>query len=384
MATDYYQLLGVERSATLDELKKAYRKLARKYHPDMNPGNKEAEEKFKQLSVAFDILSNPSKRKLYDEFGEDAEKLGFDEQKAAAFRAYRSQAASGGGRSPFGGFGGFGGRGAEEVDLGDLFGEIFGRRGRGGFGFEEDEESFAPSRGEDLTTPLEVTLAEAVSGTERTLQLLRPAKCPRCDGRGVVGKPTRCPTCHGTGRAKRKVGPLQMTGACPTCQGTGQSAPSCPECGGEGRVEQQQRITVKIPAGVQTGSKVRLQGQGAAGPPGDLYIETRVAEHPLVRREGNDLSMDLPVTVPEAMLGAEITVPTLAGSVTITLPSGSQSGRKMRLKGKGVPALKGGAPGDLYLVVKVIVPEATDREAKVAAETLRQAYRGNVRAELKL
>jgi DnaJ-class molecular chaperone len=327
MAEDYYQLLGVQRSASPDEIKKAYRRLARKYHPDVNPNNKSAEETFKKLSQAFEVLSDPKKRKLYDEFGEDAAKLGFDEKKAEAFRAYRAAPGTGAGggrvRVPFEG---------GDFDLGSIFGDLFGRAARRGgaapdidfgFGVPEDE----PLAGQDLTTRVQVTLSEAVLGAERSLEVARPGK--------------------------------------------------------EGR----QRITVKIPPGVQTGSRIRLAGQGGPGPrggsPGDLYIETEVLPHAWVRREDDDLYADLPVTVPEAMLGAEVRAPTFSGDVTVKIPAGSQSGRKLRLKGKGVPSLQGRGRGDLYFVLQIRIPEQPSAEAKAAAEQLGRAY-GDVRAELRL
>ncbi len=384
MADDYYQRLGVSRTASEDEIKKAYRKLARKYHPDVNPGNKGAEEKFKQLSEAFEVLSNPQKRKLYDEFGDDAAKMGFDDKKADAYRAYRAGAgARAGGGSPFGGGG--------AVNLEDLFGEIFGRAG-GGVDFDGgnpyDVEETGPTRGEDLTTRVQLGLKDAVTGTERSLTVTKPGRCGTCDGKGVRGAVTTCATCGGTGRTKRRRGPLQFSGACPTCHGTGRSAPTCPTCDGSGLVEETKTLTVKIPPGVTTGSKVRLAGQGAAGarggPPGDLYIETELLPHPLVRREGDDLLLDLPITVPEALLGAEVKVPTFDGEVTVTVPQGSQSGRKMRLRGRGVPALKGGSRGDLYLVLKIVVPEQLSPDARAAAEQLRRAYGRDVRDDVKL
>ena len=392
MADDYYTLLGVDRSASEADIKKAYRKLARKYHPDVNPGNKAAEEKFKQLSAAFEILSDAKKRKLYDEFGEDAAKIGFDEKKAAAYRQYQQAARAGGGAGvPFD----FGGG---DVDLGDLLGDLFGRaRGGGGgaAGFNigdlfgrQARASEGPERGEDLTTKVRINLKEAIRGTERSLELQRPGRCERCKGTGQKGAPTTCPTCKGSGRARQGRGPLSFAGACPTCQGTGRTAPPCPTCGGSGVVPEQQRLTVKIPPGVNTGSKVRVGGQGAAGarggPAGDLYLEVEVEPHPLVRREGDDLSMDLPVTIAEAMLGAQVKVPTFDGEVTVTLPEGSQSGRKLRLKGQGVPPLKGGTRGDLYLVVRVMVPEHPSPSARAAAEQLKNAYPGDVRASVQL
>ncbi len=389
MADDYYQVLGVSRSAGADEIKKAYRKLAKKWHPDVNPGSKQAEDKFKQLSGAFEVLSDPKKRRLYDEFGPDAEKIGFDDKKADAYRAYREAAQSGGrsGGVPFGeGFG-------AEGDLGDLFSELFGRRGRGGagvggFGGDPFGGQERTARGKDLTAKVQLSLAEAVRGTERSLAVTRPGRCEVCDGAGHTGRVSKCRTCGGSGRARRSVGPLQMmSGACPACEGTGKSGTPCTACSGSGVVEETKRLTVKIPPGVQTGSQVRLGGQGAAGasggPPGDLFIETDVEPHPLVRREGDDLLLDLPVTVSEALLGAEVKVPTFAGDVTLTVPPGSQSGRKLRLKGRGVPRLKASGTGDLYFILRVMVPEATEA-AREAARALEAAYRVNVRAELAL
>ena len=341
MAEDLYQLLGVPRSASDDEVKKAYRRLARKHHPDVNPGNKGAEDKFKKLSAAFEVLGDPKKRKLYDEFGEDAAKIGFDEKKAEQYRAYRSAAASPG-RSGYSRGGIPYDMGGAGVDIGDLFGELFGRAAGGGggagVGFDPGElfgraggRRAGPAPGEDLTARVGLSFTESLQGTERTLNVRRP----RPDG-----------------------------------------------------TEESKQLTVKIPPGVQTGSKVRLAGQGGpgerGGAPGDLYIETEVAEHPLVRREGDDLHMDLPLTVSEALLGAEVRVPTFQGEVTVRVPAGSQSGKKMRLRGRGAPSLRGGSAGDLYLNLQVRVPEEADDAARAAAEALARAYRTDVRAQLKL
>jgi len=388
MADDYYQILGVPRTASADEIKKAFRKLARKYHPDVNPGNKGAEEKFKQLNSAFEVLSDARKRKLYDEFGEEAGKLGFDEKKAEQYRAYKAARAAGGGM-PYAGGGG------ADFDLGDILGDIFGRSGAGGVDLGEilgraGGRASGPTAGEDITATLTLSFAEALTGTERNISLQRPGRCGRCQGSGQSGTPTSCATCGGTGKVRRGGGVLGMSvgGTCPTCRGSGRAAPPCPSCQGAGVVDETARLTVKIPAGVQTGSKVRLSGQGAAGsrggPSGDLYIETIVSEHPLVRREGDDLHMDLPVTVSEAMLGAEIRVPTFQGEVTVKVPAGSQSGRRMRLKGRGSPSLKGGPPGDLYLTLQVKVPEQPSAEARQAAEVLARAYQTDVRGSLQL
>ena len=320
MAEDYYQLLGVGRTASADELKKAYRRLARKHHPDVNPGNKAAEEKFKQISQAFEVLSDPKKRQLYNEFGEDAGRLGFDAAKADAFRQYRAAQSSGGARRGvhFGG---------QDFDFESILGDLFNRQGRGrappGFdvGFGD-----APDEGADLSTRVQLTLGDAVRGTERSLSVERPGQSPT-------------------------------------------------------------RLTVKIPPGVTTGSRVRLAGQGGRGPrgeaAGDLYIETEVLPHPFARREGDDLYIELPVTVPEAILGAEVRAPTFGAEVTLTIPPGSQTGRKLRLKGKGAPNLQTGKAGDLYFVLLVKVPEKATAEVKAAAEKLSAAY-ANVRADLRL
>ncbi len=385
MADDYYQILEVPRTASAEDIKKSFRKLARKYHPDVNPGNKAAEERFKQLNAAFEVLSDPTKRKLYDEFGEDAAKLGFDEKKADAYRAYRSSRGQGGGVGgiPFGG--------GVDFDLGDLFSDLFGRGGPGGFDINEAfgrrASRVSTERGEDMSAQVKLTLSEAITGTERHLTVERPGRCQRCQGRGETGRSGPCPTCKGTGRTRRSAG-APFAGACPTCNGTGRAAEGCSVCHGTGVTEETTRLTVKIPPGVQTGSKVRLAGQGAAGPrsgpPGDLYIETEVAEHPLVRREGDDLYMDLPVTFTEAVLGSEVRVPTFQGEVTVKIPPGSQSGRKMRLKGRGAPSLKSGTPGDLYLILQVKVPEEPTPEVKAAIAALVGAYPQDVREELKL
>lgn len=383
---DYYETLGVSRTASAEEIKKAFRQQARKYHPDVNPGNKAAEEKFKQINTAFEVLSDPAKRRLYDEFGEDAARFNFDEKKAEQLRAYRAaqQASRSGGGIPYMG---------QDFDLGDLFGDLFGRTAGGrvdlGDLFNQGaRRGGGPQAGEDLNFTLSLSLNEALTGTERSVSLQRPGRCPRCQGSGEAGAPTACPHCQGTGRIRRGAGRLSMGGTCPQCGGSGKAALPCPNCQGSGQVMESTRLTVTLPPGVKTGSKVRLSGQGAAGvrggPPGDLYIETQVAEHPLVRREADDLYMDLPLTVAEALLGAEVKVPTFQGEVTVKVPPGSQSGRRMRLKGRGAPSLKGGSPGDLYLTLQVKVPEEAGPEERQAAEQLARAYRTDVRSELRL
>lgn len=306
---DYYQRLGVPRTASPDEIKRAYRALARKYHPDHNPGDKKAEDNFKQLNEAFEVLGDTKKRKLYDEFGDDAAKLGWDEKKAEQFRAYRGGRASGGGM-PFD----FNFAGGEGIDIESILGEMFGARGGG-------RRRSVPRAGGDLEASLEVSLNEAVLGGERPFNL------------------------HG------------------------------------------KRLTVKIPPGVESGSRIKLAGQGEpgdrGGPPGDLLLTIAVMPHPSVRREGQDLYVDLPITVKEAMHGAEVRVPVFGGSGVVSIKPGTQSGTKLRLRGRGVPGLKGAAGGDLFFVVQIKLPPDNDH-LKKAVEALEKAYPSDVRADLKL
>jgi DnaJ-class molecular chaperone len=314
---DLYQLLGVARDASTEEIKKAYRRLARKYHPDVNPGDKAAEEKFKEVNQAFEILSDEKKRQLYDELGWDAARIGWDPAKAAAFRQWRRGAGAGGV-----GFEGI--AGAEGFDFSDLFGDLFsdlfgGRRGGG-----RRARADWPQPGDDVGARIEVDLADVVRGAEKEI---------------VVERPT---------------------------------GPS--------------RLKVRIPAGIADRGKIRLAGQGGpginGGPPGDLYLEVHVRPHPLVRREGDDLVMPLPLTVSEASAGATISLPTFDGAVRLKIPPGTQSGRKLRLRGKGVPHLRGGGRGDLYVEARVVVP--TGPGAAEAAQALDAYYGGDVRADLRL
>ncbi|MGI5861488.1 MAG: molecular chaperone DnaJ [Myxococcales bacterium] len=381
---DLYEILGVSRTASADEIKKAFRRLAKKYHPDVNPGNKQAEDRFKEINAAFEVLSDPEKRKLYDELGADALRIGFDPEKARAYREWR--AAQQAGRGPQGGFPGF--EFGEEFDLGDIFESLFGgaRRAR-----RRRTVETAPRAGEDLTLEIEISLREAVKGGERTISFRRPGRCDRCAGTGMLpggGRGRTCPTCGGTGQSRMARGPFSFSGTCPTCNGTGKVPNACPKCGGAGTVLEDARITVKIPAGVADGSKIRLAGQGSAGkhggPPGDLYLVPVIAPPPHVRREGHDLYMSLPVTVREALEGAEVRCPTFDGDVTLKIPAGSQSGRKLRLRGMGVPSLKGGPRGDLYVELLIVLPTRLDAAAKKAAAELERAYSGDVRASIRL
>jgi len=373
---DLYQVLGVSKTATPEELKKAYRRLAKQHHPDVNPGNKGAEEKFKEVSAAFEVLGDPSKRALYDEFGPDAAKLGFDAEKAKAYRQYRQQPRGGG--APFD----FGEAGAGGFDFSEIFGDLFGggRRRRG---------PPAAQSGQDIEGNVEIDLRDAVLGATRTVTVTRPAACEACKGTGARGgKRATCPTCHGSGRAQSGRGAVSFGGPCPSCGGTGEVGDACRSCGGSGVTSQAVNLEVKIPAGVDTGSRVRLARQGAAGrhggAPGDLYMVVRVKPHPWIARSGDDLELSLPVTVAEALLGAEVSLPTFDGSVELKIPAQSQSGRKLRLRGRGVPHLKGGGRGDLYAVVQVMIPAHTSKEAREAAQALDAHYGAGVRSALHL
>ncbi len=377
-ARDLYDILGVSRSASADEIKKAYRKLAKKYHPDVNPNDKTAEDKFKEVSAAFEVLSDAKKREMYDEFGPDAIRLGFDPQKAREYRQWRAGRQSGAGPVEFGGF-----SVGEDFDLGDLFGSIFGGATR-----TRRERANAPAAGEDLLIEIDVPLREVVKGGERAVSFSRLGRCEKCKGSGTGGgKPSTCPTCHGSGRARMTRGFVSVGGSCPTCAGTGTVGNLCDACNGNGRAYETARLTVRIPPGVDPDSKIRVAGQGSAGlrggPPGDLYLVPRIQSHPLVRRDGNDLYMALPVTAGEAFRGAEVRCPTFDGEFTLKVPAGSQSGRKLRLRGLGVPSLKGGGRGDLYAELQIVLPPESPG-AREAIEALEKHYSRDVRAELKL
>jgi molecular chaperone DnaJ len=377
---DLYAALGVARDASDDDIKSAYRKLARKHHPDLNPGDSEAEERFKRISAAFDVLGDPKKRATYDEFGEEGLRSGFDPEQARAYRKWRDRAGAGGGRNAnledLFGHAGF--------DLGDMFGDLGGAGG---------VAARRPQRGGDITASLRLSLRDAVLGTEREISLNRPSTCATCHGNGRI-EPTPggpCDVCNGSGRRSAAQGPIAFQVPCGACGGTGrQLGPSCSACSGSGFVERLAHLKVKIPVGIDDGQTIRLAGQGMPGtagaPAGNLLIQVEVAPHPKLRRDGNDLELDLPVTVREAMFGAKVEVPTLQGSIKVTVPAGSQSGARLRIKGKGVPAAGKRAAGDLYLVLHVALPktEADDEAARKAADELEQRYETNVRSELKL
>ncbi|MHB9132155.1 MAG: DnaJ C-terminal domain-containing protein [Armatimonadota bacterium] len=330
-AKNYYNTLGVSRTASEKEIKSAYRKLARKYHPDVNPGDASAEEKFKEVSEAYEVLSDSEKRKKYDQYGHLGDAWRHADQMGGGFGAGRP---GGGGQRVHVNPEDLGG------DFGDILSGLFGGM-RGGGGFHRRQ---APTRGEDVQYEVDITLEEAYHGTERTLQLAVHEACP---------------TCHGTG----------MTGNQP-----------CQTCGGQGVVERPKTLTVKIPKGVKDGAKIRLAGKGGpgmfGGPAGDLYLLPRILPNSHYERKGDDLYTEVAVTFPQAALGSEIEVPTLAGPVTAMVPAGTSSGQSLRLRGKGMPLLKGEGFGDLYVKIRVTVPKRLTEHQRQLVEELRQSLEG--------
>ncbi|MEM9445267.1 MAG: molecular chaperone DnaJ [Verrucomicrobiota bacterium] len=343
---DYYELLGVSREASADEIKKAYRKLAVKYHPDKNPGDKEAEDRFKEIGEAYEVLSDTNKKAAYDNYGHAAFQQGM----------------------------GSGGRGSSFHDPFDVFREVFSGGNAGGGGIFGDifEEAFGgggpkgnqPSRGADLRYDLEISLEDAVSGCEREISVRKLETCDRCSGSGASpgSKTITCSTCDGTGRVSVSRGFFSMTQTCPTCQGAGVKIEKpCPQCNGEGREAKTSKIKIKVPSGVDTGSRLRSSNNGEAGTKGggygDLYIVIHVKKHEIFEREDTDLYCEVPVSFVRAALGGEVEVPTLEGKAILRIPEGTAGGKIFRLKGKGVPDLRGYGHGDLNIRIYVEIPK---------------------------
>jgi molecular chaperone DnaJ len=379
MATrDLYAELGVKRTATSEEIKKAYRKLARKHHPDVNPGNRDAEERFKRVSFAHDVLSDDAKRKAYDEFGDAGLQAGFDADRAREYK--RAQESMGGFDGGYTGGGFAGGGGGRFSSFEDIFGDLFGGRGAG---------DVAAERGPDVETTLTIDLLDAIRGTTANVALSKPTQCEVCHGTGGQGPAAVCPECNGRGQVKMGGGPMSFGRRCSRCNGSGRiPSQPCPACQGRGVTEKLEKLNVKIPAGVDEGSRIRLAGKGGAGqggaPPGDLYIVVRVRPHPRLERRGQDLYLETPVTVGEAFNGASIDVPTPDGTVKLKVPPKSQSGAKLRLRGKGVPAMKGEGRGDFYVVLLVHVPRAENERVRDAVNALESSYAESPRAGLTL
>ena len=353
---DYYELLGAAKNASEEELKKAYRKKAVQHHPDKNPGNKAAEEMFKKVSEAYEVLKDPEKRAAYDRYGH------------AAFQQ------GGGPRAGTPGQGGF-------HDPFDIFREVFNQRGGGGGGgifeefFGDGGNGGGAGRGSDLRYDLEITLEEAAHGVEKEISFRKLGACPHCQGNGAEpgSKRTTCSTCHGAGQVTTSRGFFHVRQVCPTCHGAGQRFEKvCVKCHGEGRVNETAKINVRIPAGVDTGNKLRSAGNGEAGTQGglagDLYIVVHVKEHEVFERQGDDLFCEIPIKFTLATLGGTIQVPTLQGKATLKIPAGTQSGTTFRLKGRGMPPLRGSTHGDQLIRVQVEVPTHLSSEQRKILE----------------
>ena len=347
---DYYEVLGIQKGASEDEIKKAYKKLARKYHPDMNPGDKEAEEKFKEVNEANEILSDPEKKARYDQFG---------------FAGVDPNYGAGAGGGAYGGGFDFG-------DLGDIFGSFFG----GGFGGQRRNPN-APQRGESIRASVSISFTEAAFGCEKSVTIERSEQCPTCKGSGCAPgtTPEVCPDCHGSGtvqtRRQTPMGVFASNGPCRKCGGTGRLIHQpCSDCRGSGAVRKRRTIKVNIPAGIDHGQTISLRGQGGAGknggPAGDLLITVMVQPHEIFRRDGVDVFCEAPITFTQAVLGAELEIPTIDGKVKYSIPEGTQTGTVFRLKGKGVPVLNGRGRGDQYVTVVIETPRSLNKEQKEA------------------
>lgn len=365
---DYYNILGVKRGASEDEIKKAYRRLARKYHPDVNPGDKTAEDKFKQISEAYDVLSDPKKKEVYDKFGSYSENL-------------RDAASKGAGAGFPGGFdfnwGDYttsGGPEAGGPSIKDIFSDLF----TGGGGTRTATQN-KPQRGADIELPISLTFEDAINGTTKTISVRRNDTCARCSGSGEgAGSLVTCMTCRGSGKVSGGGGFFSFDQTCGDCKGTGKRRPPCNECFGRGTVPKTETVTVRIPAGVDTGSRVRAAGKGEAGKrggqTGDLFIITNVAPHPIFTRKGDNIECVIPITLTEAALGAKIEVPTVSGKTQMRIPPGTQSGQRFRLREKGAPSLRSNNRGDQYVEVKITLPKIIDEDSK---ELLRQFAKRN-------
>ena len=344
---DLYEVLGLQKGASADEIKKAYRKLAKKYHPDLNPGDKEAEKKMKEVNGAYEVLSDAEKKARYDQYG---------------FAGIDPNYAGGAGGGGFGGF--------QDFDLGDIFGSMFG----GGFGGQQTRQN-GPRKGENLRITLQLTFEEAVFGCEKSVSVTRNESCKDCGGTGAKKgtSPETCPVCRGSGQVqstqRTPFGVFSSSSPCQNCKGTGKIIKEpCPSCKGEGRVRKTRTIRVKIPAGIDDGQTISLRGEGnggaRGGPAGDLYVTVYVKEHKMFKRDGQDIILEMPISFAQAALGATLIVPTVDGKVQYDLPEGTQTGTVFRLRGSGVPSVNGRGRGDQYVKVNVEIPRNLNHEQK--------------------
>ena len=353
---DYYKLLGVSRSANGDDIKKAYRKLARRYHPDVNAGSRDSEDRFKQISEAFEVLSDPKKREVYDRYG------------------FYSEQASAGARAPVFDFANFG-----AANFREIFSEIFSNVRT------HPQAQRQPARGGDIEYSLAVSFEQAMKGFSARIEVDHSEACAGCNGTGVISNRTStCTQCDGTGQHARRIGGPSK---CGTCGGSGKVAAHCADCRGEGTLPKRETVTVRVPAGVDTGSRIRVPSKGHAGqlggPPGDLYVITNVGEHPYFTRQGDNIYCSIPITVPEAALGARIEVPTVDGKALLRIPPGTQSGQRFRLRERGAPSLRaGGVRGDQFIEVRITLPQIISEETKELLGRYARYNPENPRAEM--
>ena len=345
---DYYEVLGVDRNASEKEIKKAYRRVAMKHHPDRNPDNKAAEEKFKEASEAYEVLSDDQKRGAYDQYGHDAVS----------------------GNAGAGGFGGGAG------NFSDIFGDVFGDMFGGGGG-----RSRGPARGSDLRYNLDIDLEQAVKGTEVKIRVPTLVACDACEGSGAKkgSKPVTCTTCGGVGQVRMQQGFFSVQQTCPNCHGKGKIiSDPCTKCHGQGLVEETKTLSVKVPPGVDTGDRIRLAGEGEAGPDGgpagDLFVQMNVREHKIFERDGKHLFCEVPISIIDAVLGGELEVPTLDGRVKLKIPAETQTGKLFRLRGKGVAPVRGGSTGDLLCRVALETPVNLTKQQKDLLKQLQQSF----------
>jgi len=385
---DYYETLGVPRKADAEEVRKAYRKLARKYHPDLNPGDKSAEERFKNVQEAYDVLSDPKKRQMYDQYGFYSEN---------GFPGAGAPGGAGGRPGPgmdFGGFdfsdyfsgaqGGPSGAGGRRTETGssgfrDIFSQFFSNRG--------ETAQPEPEKGADLEYVMDIDFWQAIKGTTARVNITRYEVCGTCHGSGSAGSgEVTCPQCKGTGNVSQMAGAMKFNLTCPRCGGSGKLRNACPTCGGDGRVTHTETVEIRIPPGARNGSRLRVPGKGNAGthgaPPGDLYITTKVEEHPFFHREGDNIEIKVPLTVWEAALGSKIEVPTIDGRTLLKIPQGTKNGQRFRLREKGVANSRSGERGDQIVEVAIEAPEPRDERTRELLREISKLHPEDPRAEI--
>ncbi len=380
---DYYDTLGVPRKADADEIRKAYRKLARKHHPDLNPGDKSAEERFKNVQEAYDILSDPKKRQMYDQYGFYSES-GFPGAGSAGSASQAPHPGMDFGGFDFSDFSAGARQGGHRTETGggfrDIFSQFFG--GKGGAAQQPE-----PEKGGDLEYVMDIDFWQAIRGTQTRLSITRYEVCATCHGSGSTGAgEVTCPQCKGTGNVTQMAGAMRFNLTCPRCGGSGKLRNACPTCGGDGRVTVTETVDVRIPPGARNGSRLRVAGKGNAGTmgaaPGDLYITTKVEDHPFFHREGDDIEIKVPITVWEAALGSKIEVPTIDGRTQLKIPQGTHTGQRFRMREKGVMNSRTNQRGDQIVEVAIQAPEPRDERTREILKELRTLHPEDPRADL--